>query len=266
MKKLYFLVITFLCIISLFVVLPYTEARAKRNTDNHSQEKYALIYNGPVSADDCPEAAAAIAESVGLKVKFISDIRKLPPLLENAAVFIIGGTGDDLEPLMKEFTPQVTKALKNYLQNGGRYLGICGGGFVASTGWNENGYQIKGVGIVPAASDCFLPDSVPRILPIRWLGKIRLMYFKAGPFFKLNKTKESVEIVAAYSNGSIAAFRSSYGKGKVAVCGPHPEARESWRGEAVDGGKWASSAALASALLRDLLSDRQIGNSSGHAE
>ena len=72
---------------------------------NSEPGKYALIYNGPVSAEDCPEAAAAIATAVGLKVRFVSNVGELPNLLKDTAVFIIGGTEDDLHPLLIAFTP-----------------------------------------------------------------------------------------------------------------------------------------------------------------
>ncbi|MCL4503805.1 MAG: BPL-N domain-containing protein [Deltaproteobacteria bacterium] len=215
-----------------------------------------MIYNGPVSAEDCPEAAAAIATSAGLKVRFISNVGELPNLLNNAAVFIIGGTEDDLHPLLKAFTPKVTETLKGYLHNGGRYLGLCGGGFAASTGWNEGNARVKGLGLIPAATKVYRGDFAARIIPVNWQGNLRFMYFKAGPSFQLINHPENVKVIANYEDGSIAALMSSYGKGKLAVCGPHPEARPSWKDEASDGYKWTSSTDLAIDLLKDLLSER----------
>ena len=221
-------------------------------------EKYALIYNGPVSAEDCPEAAAAIAQSVGLKVKFVSNVGELPTLLKNTAVFIIGGTEDDLHPLVKAFTPKVTEALKDYLRNGGRYLGLCGGGFMASTGWNEGKTFVQGLGIIPAKSKVYRDDFAARIIPVRWQGKTRPMFFKAGPSFQLVNSSGDVQVIANYEDGSIAALMCSYGQGKLAVCGPHPEARPSWKDEAADGYKWTSSIDLAVDFMKDLLSDRPV--------
>lgn len=223
-----------------------------------SSEKYALIYNGPVSAEDCPEAAAAIAKSAGLRVMFVSIPGDIPRLLDNAAVFIIGGTEDDMSPMLKAFTPKVTTSIKEYLRKGGRYLGICGGGFMASTGWNEGSEYMKGFDIIPAESSVYQDSFEAKILPVRWLGKTRAMFFKAGPDFHLTKTHEAVHIVATYSDGSIAALMSTYGKGKVAVCGPHPEARESWKDGVADSNRWVSSTDLAVQFLKDLLSDRPL--------
>jgi glutamine amidotransferase-like uncharacterized protein len=219
---------------------------------------YALVYNGPVAAEDCPEAVAAIAEQVGLPVRYVSDIAELPQLLQDAAIFIVGGTEDDLNPLFTAFTPEVATAFKTYLRNGGRYLGICGGGFLASTGWDEGRTFVTMLGIIPAKSGDLDEGSDPKIIPIRWLGETRPMYFQAGPTFEILQSSETVRVIAYYEDGRIAALMSSYGQGKVAVSGPHPEARESWRDDAANGDAWTSTTDLAVALLQELLSDRPV--------
>jgi glutamine amidotransferase-like uncharacterized protein len=219
---------------------------------------YALIYNGPVADKDGTEAVAAIVEQVGLPVKYVSDIAELPRLLNDAAVFIIGGTEDDLEPLLDAFTPEVTAALKTYLRNGGRYLGICGGGYMASTGWEEDEGFVETLGVIPAKSESYVEDYDSRILSIRWLGETRLMYFQAGPVFDLVQSPEAVEVIAYYDDDRIAALVSSYGEGKVAVSGPHPESPESWKDDAANGGTMTLSTDLAVALLQDLLSNRPV--------
>ena len=214
---------------------------------------YALIYDGPVAATGATAAIEAVAQQDGLPVKLVANIQDLPGLLPDAKVFIIGGTQDDLSPLIAAFTPQITAALKNYLQNGGRYLGICGGGFMASTGWDENGRHFTPLGIIPAASGAYLPESDPRILPIDWLGKTRQMYYQAGPAFYLAPTATHTRIIAYYGDGRVAAFTSTYGRGEVAVSGTHPEAAPSWLYGTANGDAWTSSVPQAVNLLQELL-------------
>lgn len=223
-----------------------------------NEGSYALIYNGPVAAEDGPEAVAAIAKQAGLSVMFVSDIAELPHLLNDAAVFIIGGTEDDLDPLKDAFTPDVTAALEAYLRDGGRYWGICGGGYLASTGWEEDEIFVEMLALVPAESSEFDENDEPQMLPIQWLGETRSMYFQFGPAFDLTDSQEDVNVFAYYDDGRIAGLISSYGDGKVAVCGPHPEARESWSDEATNGDEWISTTDLAVALLQDLLSDDPV--------
>lgn len=252
----FFLVLTAIC----FSIssITFGDSVSLPGQNNGSSDKYALVYNGPVSAEDCPEAAAAIAERAGLNVRFVSVPADIPRLLDNAAVFIIGGTDDDMGPMVKAFTPKISNSIKEYLRNGGRYLGICGGGFMASTGWKEGSKYMKGLGIIPAESSVFQNSFDAKILPVKWMGKTRPMFFKAGPDFHPQKSHETMQIIATYSDGSIAALMSTYGKGKVAVCGPHPEARESWKDDATDGNKWVSSVDLAIQFLKDLLSDQPL--------
>ena len=228
------------------------------DSDGSGEELYALIYNGPVAAEGGPEAVAAVAEQIGLPVIFVADMAELPDLLEGAAILVVGGTEDDLDPLYEAFTPEVMAALDTFLSNGGRYLGICGGGFLASTGWYEtDGSFVEMLGLIPAEStDYDYENDEPQIVMVEWLGETYPMYFQAGPVFELAEGDEAgVEVVAYYDNGGIAALVSSYGEGKVAVIGPHPEADESWSEEAEGGEEWYSTTDLLAALLEELLSE-----------
>jgi hypothetical protein len=219
-----------------------------------AEGSYALVYDGPVAAEGAADAVAAVVEDIGLPVTFISDIFELPEFLEDAAVFIIGGTEDDLSPLFNAFTPEVDVALRDYLQRGGRYLGICGGAYLASSGWDEYGTWVRMLGIIPAESGILDDNEEPRILPIDWLGETYQMYFQYGPTFILTPTSQDVRTIAYYSDGDIAALLSSYGRGKVAVSGPHPEAEDDWADEAVNGEDWTSTTMLLVDLLEELLS------------
>ncbi len=219
----------------------------------------ALIYNGPVSGEDCPESAAAVAREAGLTVRFMTRPQDLPGLLPGTAVFILGGTTDELAPLMREFTPEARIALTNYLRQGGRYLGICGGGFMASTSWEEAVGVVEGLGLVSASTTTHDEDFSPRILPITWLGKVWPMYVRAGPAFHPRPGPEPMRPLATYANGELAALVAGYGRGKLALTGPHPEARDSWPEEASGGKTWVSTTHLLVDLLQELLSDAPVG-------
>ena len=225
------------------------------------QEPYALIYNGPVSDGDSTKAIADVVKQVGLPVRYLSNIEALPAELDHARVFIVSCTEDDVEPLLNGFTADARSALKTYLQNGGRYLGICGGAFVASTGWSEEEGFVPALGLVPATSDDYDGDFSARIFPISWLGEERQMYYQAGPQFTPVPSPEQVKVIAHFQNHQIAALISSYGKGKVAVSGPHPVAPESWKENAVDGDKMESNIHLAAGLVNELLSEEPVTHS-----
>lgn len=214
---------------------------------------YALIYNGRVAAEDCPEAAAAVARAAGLSVRFVSDLHKLSGLLDHAAIFIIGGTDDDLDPLIADLTPAVKKAVQDYVRGGGCYLGICGGAYLAATGYRENGRYVPLLGLIPAEPHEFEAGNyAAQILPIRWMGATYPMYFQGGPAFELTAPAR-VQVIAKYADGQVAALVRSYGRGKVAVIGPHPEADAAWTDHLPRAEHWTSTRHLLVELLRKML-------------
>ena len=223
-----------------------------------AREPYALIYNGPTADQASTEAISSVVQQLGLPVRYIANLDDLPTQLGDARVFIIGGTDDDVEPLLQRFTPALRTTLKTYLRQGGRYLGICGGAYLASLGWPEEDRFVEGLALVPAQSDGYDQDFEAKIYPVTWLGETRQMYYQAGTSFALAESPESVARLAYFEDRQLAALMSTFGAGKVAVSGPHPEAPDSWRAEALRGDQMDRNIDLALQLLRELLSDRPV--------
>ncbi len=216
---------------------------------------FALIYNGVVAAPGAAEAVAEMAEAAGLDIEYFSDVSDLPDLLEGAAVVMIGGTEDDLSPLIGGFTTEILGALTDYLEGGGRYLGICGGAYTASTGWEDTDGFVNALGLLNAETEGYIEESDPMIISVTWECVERPIYYAYGPAFLLSETA-NVEILATYEDGRIAALLAPYGKGKIALCGPHPEADETWLDddpEPQDADSWESTTDLANSLLDQLL-------------
>lgn len=223
-----------------------------------AREPYALIYNGPTADPASTEAISSVVQQLGLTVRYIANLDDLQTQLGDARVFIIGGTDDDVEPLLQRFTPALRSTLKTYLRLGGRYLGICGGAYLASLGWPEEDRFVEGLALVPAQSDGYDQDFEAKIYPVTWLGETRQMYYQAGPSFALAESPETVARLAYFEDRQLAALMSTFGAGKVAVSGPHPEAPDSWRAEALRGDQMDRNIDLALQLLRELLSDRPV--------
>jgi glutamine amidotransferase-like uncharacterized protein len=66
------------------------------------------------------------------------------------------------------------------------------------------------------------------VIPVRWRGERRHMYFQDGPYFQLDDEAATATVIATYDNNLPAAALAPYGEGRVAVVGPHPEADASW--------------------------------------
>lgn len=194
---------------------------------NH--QPYALIYNGITTCEGCPETIAEVVQQTHLPVKYVKDPNAIPALLKHAAIFIIGGTEDDIEPMRTAFREPIVRAIKEYLTAGGHYLGICGGGFIAAKNYDaENNVRVTGFGIIPATAEDYSTHRQAHLQTINWRSKEVVLYFQGGPTFVLDKNAENIDLIAKYQNGDIAAFSHSYGKGTVTVIGPHPEADKTW--------------------------------------
>lgn len=144
-------------------------------------------------------------------------------LLATADLYVQPG-GGTLHRAYRRLRPD-RAIVRAYVGAGGRYLGICLGGYLAGA--------TPGFDLLPGDTDRYidLPDAEVRhdgesVIPVVWRGAERLVYFQDGPHFVVDE--DDVEVVARYRNGVIAALVAPFGSGRVAVCGPHPEASPDW--------------------------------------
>ncbi|MGP3975906.1 BPL-N domain-containing protein [Streptomyces sp. 8N114] len=145
--------------------------------------------------------------------------------LAQAAVYAQPGGGDDLTAAWKEMSA-FADPLRRWVRGGGRYLGFCLGGYLAG--------HSPGFGLLPGDTDAYIASKgasvhtpADTVIPVRWRGRRRHMYFQDGPYFKL-ADKAAASVIATYDNGLSAAVLAPYGKGQVSVVGPHPEADATW--------------------------------------
>jgi glutamine amidotransferase-like uncharacterized protein len=206
---------------------------------------YVLIYKGEGAAEGGPEAIRAVVEDpAGLNRQgcYIYDLQYLSEALVNADAFVIGGTDDDTSLILDPLT-EVAADLKSYLNTGGRYLGICGGAYLASEGTDWNLYETGGerevdIGLVNFDSYPFKLDTDPMLIKVEWPASTeRVIYYQYGPFFYTSDVEgiAGSQILSYYDpeHTKVAAFAAPYGTagGKLVLCGPHPEGDETWTEE-----------------------------------
>ncbi len=214
-----------------------------------------LIYNGEVAAEGCPEALAVVAENMGLDVAYFDSAESLSEQLGNAALCMIGGTEDDLDPLVSQFTPELQAQLQGWIESGGGFLGICGGAYIGSKGWQEDGGFVDMLNLAPVETEEYLSDPDPRIISVDWNGEQWTIYYAYGPAFRTDDVP-NVEIIATYDDGRIAALNYSRGNGHVILCGPHPEADETWLEDdpaPLNADQWEDTSDLIQELFERLL-------------
>ncbi|MEU4586265.1 BPL-N domain-containing protein [Kitasatospora aureofaciens] len=208
-------------------------ARVGKAAQDPDGRPLALVYRGPAACDGCPEAAHDMLETDGFTVRYIGpdeQARFGPDALSGAALYVQpGGTnGQEVSTawslLQRDpgFSPEL---VRSYVRGGGHYLGLCMGGYLAGS---EPGY-----GLLPGDSGQYISsrnaavtDEQDHLLDVLWRGQPQKMYFQDGPYFDVDGP--GAEVLARYTNGRAAAVVASYGAGRIAVSGPHPEAPSEW--------------------------------------
>jgi glutamine amidotransferase-like uncharacterized protein len=190
------------------------------------------VYRGPAGCPGCSEAVAALLQSSqwGFDVKYVgpNEVLSISDGLKLPNVKLYAQPGDD-RSLSQAYRSLKSNAsdIQNFVKNGGRYLGLCMGGYLAG--------KTPGFNLLPGDTDAFITsrgatvkNTQDTIVQVNWRSTLRSMYFQDGPYFILNRGVSQVTVLATYTNGEIAALVAPYGKGKVGVSGPHPEADPSW--------------------------------------
>jgi glutamine amidotransferase-like uncharacterized protein len=118
------------------------------------------------------------------------------------------------------------KNINEFVRNGGTYIGICAGAYIAAStvevpghppgmgiidihNKRKSGMRVRNIEITnpkhPIAHDC------PKKMNI---------WYQNGPMISPGN---NVDVIAVYENNMAAIVVSSYGKGKVVIFSPHPE-------------------------------------------
>ena len=182
----------------------------------------ALVYNGEGAChEDCAKAVFDIAQKAGFDPVYVGDQDTDPNIFNGASVWI--QPGGYASKAMSSMADSLKTNLKNFIKNGGGYVGFCAGAFVATelVGSTNN----RGLGIISGNTKLY--GSGVNIYKTTWQGSERYLYWEGGPYFRNMPT--SVEQIGTYPNGASSAVRTSFGLGRVWVTGLHPEAPQWWK-------------------------------------
>ncbi|MEV0266928.1 BPL-N domain-containing protein [Streptomyces sp. NPDC050617] len=190
----------------------------------------AVIYDGPQGCDDCAPAVAKVLREApqGYRIKFVKAPLKASDLA-GAKLYVQPGGGADLERTWQDLKGSAD-VLRTWVREGGSYLGLCFGAYLAG--------RDPGFGLLPGDAGGYtdsrgavVDDDRDTVLKVAWRGKPRHMYFQDGPVFYFDRGADAkgVEVLATYPGNNLPAVAvARYGKGRVGVSGPHPEADASW--------------------------------------
>ena len=188
---------------------------------------WAAIYRGPAAVPGCAEVWRPLLREQGLRTTWVGpgERRQLGAALREGPALLVHPGGGSLEAEWERVATDA-EAVRAYVRGGGRYLGICLGGYLAGSDpgyallpgqvdrWDQSG---QGVALRSAVQD------------VAWREERRQIYVEDPPAFTVtSRVRGDVDVVARYPDGAVAALAAPHGDGRVVVCGPHPEAGADW--------------------------------------
>ena len=205
----------------------------------HDEEILIGIYGGDGADPYIQQIAKKMFEWMGYNVTGI-----FPEDL-NSRIYkdidLIYFPGGSTVPYRIFITDEGRENLRNFVSNGGAYIGTCAGALIACKKnlWlgdddNEGLFGFfPGTGIAPIPEiddgdgitftklNINTSSSIAQTHP----DSMWLLYYNS-PYFELDNNAEA-EVIARYTIGNYPAFVSTtYGEGRVFLTGPHPEFEE----------------------------------------
>ncbi len=216
--------------LAILVSLVAVGARCETGSGS-ARDGVVLVYSGP-GAGSAP-ASAEIAASMGFKIRYVTPADIKPALFKNAKVWMQPG-GDAIEAA-QALGAKGLKAIREFVKNGGGYVGFCAGAFLADK-TVDNPETIAGLGIIPIGTYDYPLDNNHGHGDMTWIdwgGKRRHVFFNGGGSFYVNKEHPEVHVLASFAaDGAPATIEVMFGKGHVVVSGAHPEASAAWKSKA----------------------------------
>ncbi|KAJ3495840.1 hypothetical protein NLG97_g3098 [Lecanicillium saksenae] len=210
------------------------------NSDAAEGRPKAFVYYGPHDSFKLSQSVGELLESSPHKfeVEYVSPENITADLLATGKIFAYPGGYDVQESW--DALESVAPVIRDYVANGGRYIGFCLGAYMAS--------DSPGLGFLPREAEvdaecdqkgAQVPDDRDTVIQVDWrfssgpnAGKTvkdRWIYYQEGNLVKDFPENSTSFVIARYSTtGNIAATLNKYGDGWVGTTGPHPEANQSW--------------------------------------
>lgn len=223
-------------IAALFLIANKNKTVTKIEKSTNSNELITVgLYKSYGVSEISFEAAKDLLKStknINLKILSASDIRK--GALKNVNVFIaMGGSGSQQGKDLKELGRD---KVKEFVRNGGGYIGVCGGSYMAITGPSEGKLNMiaaknyGNTGWQRGNGDCEMKTND---------GQIINLHYENGPIFEDTKYEgaSSFQSLATFNcdyyipskgtnkgemPGQPAIIVGNYGKGRVLLFSPNP--------------------------------------------
>jgi glutamine amidotransferase-like uncharacterized protein len=180
----------------------------------------AIFVHDPVCEVECALAMeAAFQEHFTVKLFGIEDLTE--HFLSTVHILAFPGGIGDADEFDVIFTDEHIETVRDYVQDGGKYLGICMGAYWAGANYFDLLWEVEPVQYInrPGAE---IVQEGPTTAEVLWGDQYEDMYFYDGCAF-IGRTKDC-DVMATYQNGDAMAIY----QGNLGLIGCHPESEQWW--------------------------------------
>lgn len=169
------------------------------------------IYSGPGS--EMLENLTKFLEENSINYSLVDEKQIAANNFDFKTLIIGGGQISSIMPAIGDLG---SENIIKFVENGGKYIGICAGAYVAcQTFFDHPGKASKGIGLSTTVFDRGKGENVVEMMD----GK--KLFFCNGPLLKTLGTSE--KIISQNADGTIVIIKKNLGQGKVYLFSAHPE-------------------------------------------
>lgn len=204
-----------------------------RPNDHEQSPPTALVYRGPATGcDECSEAVAELLRSSdhGFDVTYVGpgqEVKVTSGALDEADLYVQPGGNLSVDAAMDRLGSDAADVIESYVQEGGRYLGLCLGAYLAGSDPGLGLLSPGDTGGYSSTRGADLTGSQEGIIRVEWGSNVRRHYAQDPPVILASKV-DGERILSRFSNGQVNALVRPLGDGVVGVIGTHPEATRDW--------------------------------------
>lgn len=191
----------------------------------------AVVFAGAGTCEGCAAAVAQLLQQQHYQVRLVDEHQLNDAALQGVSLYVQPGGSDDIMDTLNVLSESQIQRIRDFVQQGGNYLGICAGGYLAGQ-YADRAEGSRAFALVELAEidQEIVGDNSAQFIPLRLPGEAttRNVYYQAGPHFGTQLPAGGKALAYYAGSNHIAARISTYGKGRVGLIGPHYEADRSW--------------------------------------
>jgi len=185
------------------------------------KQKISLFLHNPECSQDCCDGIInSLSSDYDISLFSEEDVDR-DNFFDGVDIIAFPGGIGDSDSNYKFFTRRRANKIAKFVENGGKYLGICMGAYWADQWYFDIVDDVRAVQYIKRPN-ADVRRSYGTVTPVVWNGKETNMYFYDGCSLIGDETK--FKTIARYSNGDPMAII----KGTVGLIGCHPESSQWW--------------------------------------